>query len=110
LPLLIRQGIEHFQDDSGQIPTFDFFAHLDRSSKCDLCLFKSENRILRSEAAYWKSIHKKAKAREAKLIEANKELSAKLNTDFHSRYKRQNNTLIKRSRLSPRFYRKAMEL
>jgi Predicted pyridoxal phosphate-dependent enzyme apparently involved in regulation of cell wall biogenesis len=33
-----------------------------------------------------------------------------LNTDFHSRYKRQNNTLIKRSRLSPRFYRKAMEL
>ena len=33
-----------------------------------------------------------------------------LNTDFHSRDKRQNNTLIKRSRLSPRFYRKAMEL
>ena len=32
------------------------------------------------------------------------------NTDFHSRSNRQSNTPIKRSRLSPRFYRKAMEL
>jgi hypothetical protein len=32
------------------------------------------------------------------------------NTDFHSRYNRQSNTQIKRSRLSPRFYRKAMGL
>jgi len=32
-----------------------------------------------------------------------------INTDFHSRHNRQNNTLIKRSRQSPRFYRKAME-
>ena len=33
-----------------------------------------------------------------------------LNTDFHSRYNRQSSTQIKRSRLSPRFYRKAMGL
>ena len=33
-----------------------------------------------------------------------------LNTGFHSRSNRQSNTPIKRSRLSPRFYRKAMEL
>ena len=32
-----------------------------------------------------------------------------LNTDFHSRYNRQINTTVKRSRLSPRFYLKAME-
>ena len=32
------------------------------------------------------------------------------NTDFHSRYNRQSSTQIKRSRLSPRFYRKAMGL
>ena len=31
-------------------------------------------------------------------------------TGFHSRSNRQSNTPIKRSRLSPRFYRKAMEL
>jgi hypothetical protein len=36
--------------------------------------------------------------------------SLSINTDFHSRSNRQSNTLIKRSRLSPRFYRKAMEL
>jgi len=78
LPLLIRQGIEHFQDDSDQIPTFVFFAHLDRSSKCDLCQLKSENIILLSEAAYWKSMHKKAKVREAKLVEANIEIIRKI--------------------------------
>ena len=33
-----------------------------------------------------------------------------LNTDFHRPYNRQISTQIKRSRLSPRFYRKAMEL
>ena len=32
------------------------------------------------------------------------------NTDFHSRYNRQSSTQIKRSRLSARFYRKAMGL
>jgi two-component system NtrC family sensor kinase len=37
-------------------------------------------------------------------------LVTSLNTDFHSRYNRQSSTQIKRSRLSPRFYLKAMGL
>ncbi len=73
-----RKAIEVLRNGSDQIRGFDLVEYCDPFPRCDQCGLTRENNILRSEVAYWKSVHKKAKASQAKLIEQNKELKARL--------------------------------
>ena len=45
---------------------------------CDQCGLERENRILRSESAYWQAMHEKAKVREAVLIQEKEALQARV--------------------------------
>lgn len=78
LPPFTRQTVELLRDQSDYILDFELFDRRDLANLCGQCHLKKKNNKLRSEVAYWKSMHKKARAREAKLIQENKELGAKL--------------------------------
>ena len=78
LPPFIRQTVELLRDQSDYVLDFELFDRGDLANLCGQCHFNKENNKPRSEVAYWKSMHNKAKAREAKLIQENKELGAKL--------------------------------
>ena len=47
-------------------------------SPCAQCGYKRENRILRSDSEYWQAMHKKAKAKEAAVIQENEALRARV--------------------------------
>lgn len=78
LPPITRQVVKLLRDQSDDIRDFDLFDHRDLAILCGQCHFNKQNNELRCEVSYWKSMHKKARVREAKLIHENKELRATL--------------------------------
>lgn len=78
LPPFARQTLKLLRDHSDYVRDFDLFDHCDLSNPCVQCDLTKESNKLRSEVAYWKSMHRKAKARQAELVQENKELRAKL--------------------------------
>ena len=78
LPPVARQTVRVLRDQAHYVLDFELSDHRDLSNVCAQCHLNKKNNKLRSEVGYWKSMHKKAKAREAKLIQENKELGARL--------------------------------
>jgi transposase len=78
LPTFKHQTIKLLRDASDQNPEVYLGDHLNFSPMWDQCNLQKENNRLRSDVAYWISMHKKAKSREIVLIQKNKELEAQL--------------------------------